>query len=109
MIEQGWERDSLHRTADGQPPIRWWLYVFLEPGTGRRSKPRRGVVDRGFRFARGGRVWHEADAQAALARAARDVHNEWVLWSHQPSHALGPRGELIPLDEVASGFPELGV
>lgn len=99
MIEIGYERIRL---AGSDPDVRWWLFIHLEEG--RPARPRLGVVDRGFRFARGGCVVTDDEARAALELAREAARAEWTRWQHQPSHALGPRGELVPLDEV---IPEL--
>lgn len=95
VIEMGYERDAL----GGRPlSVRWWIYLNIP---GRRDQgARRGVVDRGFRFARGGRTNTIDEAEEALIRARADASRELQLWGHQPSHALGPGGQLVPLDEV---------
>jgi hypothetical protein len=98
VIEAGLERLSL--AGD----VRWWLFIHIEGERARPQRPRRGVVDRGFRFARGGCVASDESARSALEIARDEAREEWARWQHQPSHALGPRGELIPLDEV---IPEL--
>jgi hypothetical protein len=102
VAEFGYERDSLSARSDVGGSIRWWFFVCV-PGR-RFRQARRGVIDRGFRFARGGRVETAEQAEQAV-RAARDVA-EWEIriWNHQPSHRLGPAGELIPLDVV---LPEI--
>jgi len=99
LIEIGYERIRLDGSAHD---VRWWLFIHLEEG--RPQRPRRGVIDRGFRFARGGCVATDDDARAALELARDEARSEWSRWQHQPSHALGANGELIPLDEV---IPEL--
>jgi len=95
MYEFGHERDSLH---DRRDVVRWWLY--LEVSEGRNQQARQGVVDRGFRFARGGRANTPQEAEYKLMVAREEANVEWRLWTHQPSHMLGARGELIPLGEV---------
>lgn len=98
MIRSGYERDRL----DAAPlSIRWWLYLEDEEGRARNQQARKGVVDRGFHFARGGRVNTEQEADECLRLALIAAQAELVSWQHQPSHALGPGGQLIPLDEVA--------
>lgn len=99
MIQQGWEHDRYPGLSRGDQ-IRWWLYIELTPGIGRPAAPRQGVIDRGFHFARGGRCETEDDARWQLIRAREAAEREWRFWQHQPSHMLGPAGELIPLDEV---------
>jgi hypothetical protein len=103
VIASGYERDRL----DGAPlSIRWWLYLEDEDGRARPQAPRKGVVDRGFHFARGGRVDTPDEAEAAVEQAYREALYELDVWRHQPSHALGPGGQLIPLDHVVT-HPEL--
>lgn len=99
MIEIGYERVRL---GGSDPDVRWWLFIHIEEG--RPQRPRLGVVDRGFRFARGGCVASEDEARERLKSARDEANTEWMRWQHQPSHALGTRGELIPLDEI---IPEL--
>jgi hypothetical protein len=93
-VEVGYERVRLGR----RHPVRWWVYLFVAQG--RRRAPRRGVVDRGFRFARGGLATDEAEAREEIRLAREQAAREWRYWTHQPSHMLGPGGELVPLDEV---------
>lgn len=102
-VDHGYERDRL----DGRRglPIRWWLYVALDGAEGRPQRPRLGVVDHGFRFARGGRVRTDDAAQAALRAAYEEANRELGFWRGQPSHRLGPNGELIPLGELAPELP----
>jgi hypothetical protein len=99
IVEVGLERVRLGGSG---PDVRWWLFVYLE--NARPQGPRRGVVDRGFRFARGGCCATEDEARRDLDRARVEARIEWLRWTHQPSHLLDPSGELIPLDEV---LPEL--
>lgn len=94
-IDAGYERDRL---TGGGLAIRWWIFLSLE--NARPQRPRQGVVDRGFRFARGGRVATEEQANEALYLARGEADRELVYWRGQPSHALGPHGELIPLDAI---------
>lgn len=100
MIESGFERVTFApgRTHDVRRPLRWWLYLHLDDA--RPQAPRRGVVDRGFRFARGGLASIPAEAKREIENALAEARLEWETWTHQPSHALGPGGILIPLDEV---------
>jgi hypothetical protein len=94
VIEVGYELDALA----GRDRVRWW--VFLEISGGRYQPARHGVVDRGWRFARGGRADTPEQANEMIELARRDAQDEYVRWTHQPSHALGPDGSLIPLDDV---------
>lgn len=98
-IESGYEADRI----DGgyAYPIRWWFYASGDGGRNRRA--RQGVVDRGFHFARGGRVNTAEEAATALRLAAIACRAEIETWLHQPSHRLGPGGSLIPLDVVDVG------
>lgn len=98
QVESGYEADRLRTTRAGA--YRWWLYVQIEGKHLRDQRARKGVVDHGFRFARGGRTYTVADAIAAIREAERQAVAECRSWQGQPSHALGPRGELIPLDRV---------
>lgn len=93
-VEVGFERCRVGE----RHPFRWWVYLHVEEG--RPQAPRRGVVDRGFRFARGGFAVNETGARNEIALAREQADREWRYWRHQPSHALGDRGNLIPLDEV---------
>lgn len=94
MIEVGYERDSF---SPGDP-IRWWVFVAVQ---GRRNqRARQGVIDRGFHFARGGRCAEPYQAESLIRQAREQAESELHRWEHQPSHALGPGGELIALDEV---------
>ena len=97
-MQVGYERDTFGSHPAGA--FRWWLYVLV-PGS-RNQAARRGVIDRGFRFARGGRAYTEDDARREIARAQGTAEREMSYWNAQPSHALGPHGELIALDEVAA-------
>jgi hypothetical protein len=103
VVEMGYERDRLNM-ARGSLDVRWWLYIFIPGEKLRPSAPRLGVVDRGFRFARGGRASEATDAEHQIAHAYDLARQEAAYWRGQPSHGLGSAGELIPLDEV---LPEL--
>ena len=96
VYELGYERDDLH---DRRDVIRWWLYCEIP--VSRYQPARQGVVDHGFRFARGGRATTVQEAEYKLDVARSEANVDWRLWTHQPSHLLGEHGELIPLDEVA--------
>jgi len=100
-LDSGYERDRLHGF---ELEIRWWLFVQIDGPHARPQRPRLGVVDRGFRFARGGRVSTAEEAENALRDAHAEARREIEFWAGQPTHALGPLGELIPLDELV---PEL--
>jgi hypothetical protein len=102
QIEAGYERD---RITGGDFEIRWWFFLSIPGEKLRNQRARRGVVDRGFRFARGGRVGTPEEATAMLTAAAQDAEIEAAYWRRQPSHALGSSGELLPLDEVRLGLP----
>ena len=106
IYEAGFERDRIGDSYSNDPGhvIRWWFYVWIPGARLRNQSPRLGVVDRGFRFARGGRSRTADDAGAMLRLAHEEARREAVYWRGQPSHALGAAGELIPLDEV---LPEL--
>lgn len=97
MIESGWERVTLSPSRG----VRWWAFLSLPGERLRRQGPRRNVIDRGFHFARGG--WADTPEQALdlIATASEEARVELELWRHQPSHALDPAGNLIPLDEDA--------
>lgn len=99
QLEVGYERDRL---GSAGLMIRWWFFAYVPDARGRPQRPRLGVPGNGFRFARGGRVETESEAEAAIAGAQAEAQRELVFWRGQPSHALGVRGELIPL-----GAPEL--
>lgn len=102
QISVGFEADRL-----GGPPdaldVRWWFYVFVPGEKLRNQQARKGVQDYGFAFARGGRCRGAKEAQAHIAEAQREAESEIEYWRGQPSHALGPSGELIPLNQL----PEL--
>lgn len=100
-IDYGYEFDRLGAGFDGLV-VRWWLVVRLDGEDGRRQRPRLGVVDRGFRFARGGRVRTAQEAEDALHDARGQAEREADYWRGQPSHALGSAGELVPLGEVVA-------
>lgn len=94
LVEQGFERDRLStRGLD----LRWWLFVHLDGEDGRPQRPRKGVEDNGFTFARGGRARSEEEARRALEDARAEAVTELGYWRGQPSHALGDRGELVAL------------
>lgn len=100
IIEAGFERDQFGLGL----AIRWWLFLFVPGDRLRNQRARQGVADRGFHFARGGRVSTEEEARRLLSEAHIAAEREVIYWRGQPSHALGGAGELIPLDEV---LPEL--
>jgi hypothetical protein len=102
QLEYGFERDRLYA---GAGVVRWWVYVFVPGAEGRPQGPRKGVLDRGFKFARGGRVATNAEAEDALREAFAEGRAEIHFWRGQPSHALGPNGELIPLDALLPELP----
>lgn len=102
MVEAGYEKDSLTRT---HLAIRWWCYLHIK--NARNQEARRGVPDDGFRFARGGRCSTPREAQNLIRRAQDDARTEWETWIHQPSHVLGRRGELIPVNELPLELMEL--
>lgn len=101
-FEIGFEADQI----DGRPgeAVRWWLYVHLDGEDGRPQRPRKGVADQGFHFARGGRAATAKQAELMLEEATGQAETEYWLWRGQPSHMLGRNGELIPLGEA---LPEL--
>lgn len=101
ILESGYERDSL----SGHLSIRWWFY--LHAPVARPQRPRLGVEDNGFRFARGGRCSTAGQAEYEIARARMEANQDWQRWTRQPSHRLSPTGELIPLGPVA-GVLEAG-
>lgn len=84
--------------------MRWWFYVFIPGSLARSREARQGVADHGFRFARGGLAPSVPEAEAQIARSRELARAEIRDWQHQPSHMLGPNGDLIPLGEVV---PEL--
>lgn len=100
-IESGYELDRF----SGVFCVRWWLFLFVPGGEGRPQRPRLGVTDHGFRFARGGRVGTPEEAQEALRDAYAVAEREFGFWRGQPSHALGRAGELVPLDAVLPKLP----
>lgn len=104
MIEAGYERVSFTSTA---LPIRWWVFLQVDGAQLRNQEARQGVVDRGFRFARGGMAVNANQARAEIGYARDEAEVELAEWQHQPSHALGPVGELIPLDEVRLELPDV--
>lgn len=104
IYEAGYERDRIGPNGRGNLVIRWWMFLSVPGARLRNQRPRQGVVDRGFRFARGGRVATEEEAATLLEQARHDAQREVQYWRGQPSHALGPAGELIPLDAI---IPEL--
>jgi hypothetical protein len=103
-VEMGYERDRVGG-APGSLDIRWWLYLEVPGEKLRNQKARLGVMDNGFRFARGGRAATAEEAEMALAAAYVEAQREVEYWRGQPSHALGAGGELIPLGETIR--PEL--
>lgn len=109
VVESGYELDRLGPSGRDHLVCRWWLYLHVPGDRLRHQAARRGVLDRGFRFARGGRAATVEEAQAHLARAADEARHEAELWRRQPSHRLGPSGELIPLDEILPGLPARGM
>lgn len=96
VAEIGMEIDSFGAATDR---VRWWVY--LEVLNARPQGPRRGVPDRGFRFARGGRAGTTEEAMEAILDATATSERELARWRHQPSHALGPDGRLVPLEDPA--------
>lgn len=100
----GYERDRLNGVA-GEAEIRWWLYLEVPGEELRNQQARLGVADPGFRFARGGRATTTREAEEALRDALAEAGREVEFWRGQPSHALGPDGELIPLGELRPELP----
>lgn len=96
-LEMGVEKDRLDERVSGW---RWWFYLHVPDAEGRPQDPRQGVQGNGFSFARGGRAPDRHSADLRLRRAWDDAEREFRLWQKQPSHALGPNGELVPLGEV---------
>lgn len=101
QVDSGYEYDR-HPEQAGPDGIRWWVFMFVPGYLLRNQKARLGVTDRGFRFARGGRASTPEEAERLIADAYAEARREASHWTGQPSHALGPGGELIPLDSVGS-------
>lgn len=101
MIESGFEADRL-RPSNRAGSYRWWLYVQVEGEQLRDQRARKGVADNGFRFARGGRAYTPEECRFWIGQAELDAVAECQMWMRQPSHLLGPAGQLIPLDQVES-------
>jgi hypothetical protein len=99
-FEYGYERDRLSSGANSLD-YRWWLYASVPGSKLRPQRPRLGVPDHGFRFARGGRADSEEHAKRLLSAALREADREVDHWRGQPSHALGRGGELVPLIPTA--------
>jgi hypothetical protein len=111
-VDSGYEFDR-HPEQAGPLGIRWWVYIFIPGEKLRNQRPRLGVIDRGFRFARGGRAGSSEEAERLIAEAYEVAAHEARHWKGQPSHELGPAGQLVPLDEVTDlpalteSYPEL--
>ena len=106
QIEVGYERDRFGPpSAWSHLTIRWWLFLFVPGEKLRNQRARQGVVDRGFRFARGGRAATEEEARRLLSAAHSEAQREVDFWRGQPSHALAPNGDLVPLDELLPELP----
>lgn len=103
ILEQGYELDRLHGLRF---PVRWWFFAHVPGDRVRNQRARRGVVDNGFRFARGGRCESPDVARVLLREAHHDAEGELRLWRGQPSHALSPAGDLIPLGPVEAAKKE---
>ena len=104
MFEYGFERDRVGPAGRDHLVVRWWIFLYTPGLNLRNQRARLGVVDRGFHFARGGRTATEEEARRLLSEAHTDATREAEYWRGQPSHMLGPAGQLVPLDEVV---PEL--
>lgn len=102
VVASGYEFDR-HPEQSAGIGIRWWVYVFIPGEKLRNQRARLGVPDRGFHFARGGRAWSAEQAQDRIREAYEVAQHEARIWTGQPSHSLGPNGELIPVDDL----PEL--
>jgi hypothetical protein len=102
-VDFGFERDSF-TDKDG---IRWWFVVTLPGHRLRNQAARQDVIDRGFRFARGGLAGDEDSARAHIRAAAGSASFEISRWQRQPSHYLAADGSLVPLDELTSSIAEL--
>lgn len=96
-LEQGYERDRL---AGPGLVVRWWFFAHVTGEEGRPQRPRLGVPDDGFRFARGGRTATPEEAEMAITDARIEAAAELEVWRGQPSHALGPGGRLVPLGQL---------
>ena len=105
QISVGFEKDRVGSDPVFSLDIRWWFYIWIPGGKLRNQDARLGVEDHGFTFARGGRTHSEEDAQHEIEKAQREAEREVEYWRGQPSHALGPNGELIPLGELAPELP----
>lgn len=103
VYETGFEKDRLN-PGMGET-IRWWVYIFVPGAAMRNQRARLGVIDRGFHFARGGRATDADEAESLIMEAVEVAQHEARFWTGQPSHALGPAGQLIPLDEVIGELP----
>lgn len=99
-VHSGSELDRLVPSS-GALDVRWWFFAHVTGEDGRPQRPRQGVHDEGFCFARGGRVATHAEADAQIAAAAREAELELSYWRSQPSHMLAPNGALVPIGEVA--------
>jgi hypothetical protein len=100
-VQQGYELDRVMLGDDQERlGVRWWLYLHATGDDGRRQAARRGVADRGFHFARGGRARNPEDALVRLDAAKHEALRDLHVWRGQPSHMLDASGALVPLDEV---------
>lgn len=104
QISVGFEKDRLGG-APGALDIRWWFYIWVPGYKLRNRQARLGVSDNGFAFARGGRTHSGEHASQLIAEAEAEAQREIEYWRGQPSHSLGPNGELIPLDEMRPELP----
>lgn len=104
QLNVGFEKDRLGGWP-GELNVRWWVYLWVPGHKLRNSRARLGVEDNGFTFARGGRTHSEEHAGQLIREAQTEAEREMSYWRGQPSHALGPSGELVPLGAVA---PEIG-
>lgn len=102
QVSVGFEQDRLGGAPEDRN-VRWWFYIWVPGEKLRNQKARLGVEDNGFTFARGGRTHSEERAAQLIALAQAEAEREIAYWRGQPSHALGPAGELIPLRQL----PEL--
>lgn len=85
MIEEGYERVS----TETYRQMRWWV-VIVE------TTPRGPFV-----FARGGRAAFETECHRAIQEARMEASTELhEFLRFRPTHALGSRGELIPLNHA---------
>lgn len=83
-VDSGMERSSLARRRQA---FRWWFFASDSDG---------------FRFARGGRADSMDEARREVSVAWRLAVGEQEERGRRPTHLLGPRGELIPVDEVGA-------